>query len=643
MIVRILWLYLVLYNVESLDNYVNEWAAEIKGGEKVAREVAELFDFEFIGQIGGLEDHYLFSKQGEHRSRRAAEHEHTKRLADDPRVKWAEQQVAISRVKRSIISKRDSDKAYRNVYYNDKLFGDEWYLKRDLGVSNDNILAESGKTVKEDLGVIPCWAKGFTGKNVRVAILDDGLEHNHTDLIKNYDPLASTDLNGNDPDPFPRYDPTDENRHGTRCAGEVAMEADNKICGTGVAYDAKIGGIRMLDGTVTDGLEAAALSFKNQYVDIFSSSWGPKDNGKTMEGPSRLTSKALEEGAKYGRRGLGVIYVWASGNGGAYGDSCSCDGYTSSIYTLSVSSATQSRTTPWYSEKCPSTMTTAYSSGSGPDQAMVISTDLHNKCTNRHTGTSAAAPMAAGIFALVLQANPTITWRDLQHLVAFTSRKEPLQENEGWKKNGAGFWVNSRFGFGLLNAVGLVNAADKSTWENVSPQEICEKLSNRHQLPQILTSGDELKIKFKVETCKIRFLEHVVIMVNMSYTRRGDLHIILKSPTQTDTTLLPKRPADNSSDGLKYWPFMSVHSWGENPNGEWTLIVRDSGERKNNYGRLTDVSFKFYGTVHYPKYYTDHYLNLEKSLKKDRESYKNVVSPGMSVSLISAVFVRLFW
>ncbi len=36
--------------------------------------------------------------------------------------------------------------------------------------------------------------------------------------------------------------------------------------------------------------------------------------------------------------------------------------------------------------------------------SLKISTDLHNKCTNAHSGTSAAAPLAAGIFALVLEA-----------------------------------------------------------------------------------------------------------------------------------------------------------------------------------------------------------------------------------------------
>ena len=40
---------------------------------------------------------------------------------------------------------------------------------------------------------------------------------------------------------MPRYDYSNENNHGTRCAGEVAA-AKNDICSTGVAYDTSIGG-----------------------------------------------------------------------------------------------------------------------------------------------------------------------------------------------------------------------------------------------------------------------------------------------------------------------------------------------------------------------------------------------------------------
>ena len=72
-----------------------------------------------------------------------------------------------------------------------------------------------------------------------------------------------------------------------------------------------------------------------------------------------------------GRKGLGSIFVWASGNGGRQGDHCSCDGYTSSIYTISISSTTENGNKPWYLEVCSSIIATTYSSGEFNERKIV--------------------------------------------------------------------------------------------------------------------------------------------------------------------------------------------------------------------------------------------------------------------------------
>ena len=61
-------------------------------------------------------------------------------------------------------------------------------------------------------------------------------------------------------------------------------------------------GVRMLDGTVTDSLEAQALSHALDVVDIYSASWGPNDDGKTLEGPGKLASAAFEKGIQKVRK-----------------------------------------------------------------------------------------------------------------------------------------------------------------------------------------------------------------------------------------------------------------------------------------------------------------------------------------------------
>lgn len=599
-------------NAQYHNEYNREWATRVKDALE-ADLIAEETGFVNRGLIAPFDDIYLFenTKIG-HRSKRAA-HENTERLANHEKVMWAEQQVSKRRAKRGYIDRRDfpadvlsqseskekrqEDEAYRTVRYDDPQWRNQWYLKEK----------QTKKSwPKLDLHVIPAWALGYTGKGIVVTVLDDGLEWNNTDIAKNYSPEASSDLNDNDDDPSPRYDPTNENKHGTRCAGEIAMVANNSFCGVGIAFNSKIGGVRMLDGRVTDRIEAQAIAFNHKFVDIYSSSWGPNDDGKTLEGPGTLATEAFIKGITEGRKGKGVIYVWASGNGGRHGDNCDCDGYTGSIYTISISSASEHQLAPWYAEKCASTMATTYSSGAYADQK-IITADLHNGCTDEHTGTSASAPLAAAIFALTLEANNELTWRDMQHLVAWTSQYNPLAMNPGWNTNGAGFKVNTRFGFGLLDAAELVKSA--KVWKTVPEKRIC-KIEPSDFKPVPLESGEPIQINIKSTGCKeatdnhIQYLEHVQIYVTIDYTKRGDLHLNLTSPMGTNTMLLSEREGDDSTKGFKNWSFMSVHNWGEDPSGVWQLRINDrTGE--SNTGMLQDFKLVLHGTHIQPAYLKD--------------------------------------
>ncbi len=55
-------------------------------------------------------------------------------------------------------------------------------------------------------------------------------------------------------------------------------------------------GVRMLDGDVTDAVEARSLSLNPHHIDIYSASWGPDDDGKTVDGPGELATRAFIEG-----------------------------------------------------------------------------------------------------------------------------------------------------------------------------------------------------------------------------------------------------------------------------------------------------------------------------------------------------------
>ncbi|XP_028921941.1 proprotein convertase subtilisin/kexin type 6 isoform X4 [Ornithorhynchus anatinus] len=505
----------------------------------------------------------------------------------DPKVKWLQQQEVKRRVKRHTRNEPHS------LYFNDPIWSNMWYMH----------CGDKSSRCRTEMNVPAAWKRGYTGKNVVVTILDDGIEKNHPDLAPNYDPYASYDVNGNDYDPSPRYDASNENKHGTRCAGEVAASANNSYCIVGIAYNAKIGGIRMLDGDVTDVVEAKSLGIRPDYIDIYSASWGPDDDGRTVDGPGRLAKQAFEYGIQKGRGGLGSIFVWASGNGGREGDYCSCDGYTNSVYTISVSSTTENGYKPWYLEECASTLATTYSSGAFYERK-IVTTDLRQRCTDGHTGTSVSAPMVAGIIALALEANSQLTWRDVQHLLVKTSRPAHLKTND-WKINGAGRKVSHLYGFGLVDAEGIVVEAKK--WKAVPSQHTCIGTSDKR--PRIIPIEQTVRTTTLTNACAdhydqhVVYLEHVVVRLSMSHPRRGDLQIHLISPSGTKSQLLARRSLDISNEGFTNWEFMTVHCWGEKAEGEWTLEIHDMPSQARNpekQGKLKEWSLILYGTAEHP-------------------------------------------
>ncbi|KAG7666121.1 KEX2 [[Candida] subhashii] len=446
-----------------------------------------------------------------------------------------------------------------------------------------------------DVNVTGLWYEDILGQNIVTAIIDDGLDAQGEDLAENFNAKGSWDFNDNSPVPLPRLG---DDYHGTRCAGEIAA-VKNDVCGVGVAYKSQVSGIRILSGPITSADEASAMIYGLDTNDIYSCSWGPTDNGRTLAEPDLIVKEAMVKGVIDGRNKKGAVYVFASGNGGRSGDSCNFDGYTNSIYSITVGAVDYKGLHPAYAEACSAVMVVTYSSGSGEH---IHTTDIKKKCSASHGGTSAAAPLASGLYSLMLSANPELTWRDVQYVSVLSA--SPINENDGnYQITALNRKYSHKYGYGKIDAYKMVHFAKE--WKNVKPQAwyysdvipvhdkiVSTKASDEDKIIQskISISEDDLKIM------NLERVEHVTVKVNINSSYRGRVGMRLISPHGVISDLATFRPADSDGSGFQNWTFMSVAHWGETGIGDWTAeVFADDSRGDKTSIEFVDWQLKLFG------------------------------------------------
>ncbi|KAG5354093.1 hypothetical protein C0989_009791 [Termitomyces sp. Mn162] len=534
--------------------------------------------------------HALRGKTSSYLSARSEDGLRAREIVDS--IRHLERQVLRQRNQRAppLIRPPASVKSVKERFgFNDPLFPHQWHLVND-------------EYPEHMMNVVPVWEMGFTGKGVVAAVIDDGLDFTSEDLMPNFDPVNSYDFNDHEALPYPKRS---NDRHGTRCAGQIAA-AKNNACGVGIAYEAKVAGIRILSAPISDVDEAIALNYGFQNISVYSCSWGPPDNGKAMGFPSYLIKKSVLNGINNGRAGKGSIFVFASGNGGGHDDQCNFDGYTNSIYSVTVSALDYTGKHPYYSETCAANMVTAYSSGSGNH---IVTTDKgRNECATTHGGTSAAAPNVAGVFTLAVQARPELTWRDIQYLCIETA-KTVNSEDPDWETIATGKKYSYKYGFGVLDAYKFVTAAQN--WDLVKPQAwfdspVVQLDDGRMDMAKHYSGGTHIDHNGATSTITItkdmlkehnfETLEHINVQVWIDHSRRGDVEVEIVSPNGIKSVLAKKRSGDEAKTGFPGWVFMSVKHWGEDPVGDWTIKVSDQNSPDES-GKFLGWKMKFWGTT----------------------------------------------
>ncbi|KAH3901542.1 kexin KEX2 SCDLUD_003039 [Saccharomycodes ludwigii] len=579
-------------------------------------------DWTFEHEVRGLEDHYVFSKSISFPNKR-----NNIDINSDKNIIFSFHDLPPKNLEKRAPVPVDTTLLLGNPKEAQEKLVDicqELEIKDPAFPSQWHLLNTQYPT--HDLNVTDVWLQNITGKGVVTAIVDDGLDYESPDLKDNFCEEGSWDFNANTKLPKPTLD---DDYHGTRCAGEIAA-VKNVFCGVGVAYDSKVSGIRILSGQITTEDEAASLVYGLDVNDIYSCSWGPTDNGKEMLAPDELVKKSFIKGVSEGRNKKGAIYVFASGNGAMFDDNCNYDGYTNSIFSITVGAIDHKGLHPPYSESCSAVLVVTYSSGSGE---YIHSTDFKDGCSDRHGGTSAAAPLAAGVYALVLEANPDLTWRDVQYLTILSSVEVDNKDAE-WQETGStlGKRYSHKYGYGKLDAYRIVEMA--KNWQNVNPQTWVE-------LPKVDLNGEsktnatdevlESSIvvgKDMLQTENLKRIEHVTVTVNINSDIRGKTVIDLISPDGTVSHLGVVRRLDRSTTGFPNWTFMSVAHWGESGAGEWKLQVR-TADADNNV-ELKDWQLKFYGESIDPE------KTMPLKYKEDKDVSSSIAPDTSSTLTISS-------
>jgi len=494
------------------------------------------------------------------------------------------------------------------------------------------------------INLLPVWEE-YSGQNISI-VSRESFDPDHADLpaIEILD-LIGFEING-------------PGSHGTATIGIINAVADNGVGSAGIAYGADVSADGYISATIiTD-------------FDIYTNSGGggifflTRNDREAFEGGEGADDPRVY-GAEAARDGLGIININSAGNQRYYDGSTQASLLTSTHEIIAVAAATLDfgGSISYYSTPGAGLHITGLL-GSLQSNAYLITTDISDEdgyvagasgaltyfdpltdygsgfdslatvlAPGDYTyfnGTSATAPIVAGVTALVLEASTNnifgnaLGWRDVQEIFAVSARHlgsaigateltgfelNPWFINGAAFVNGGGFHVSSDYGFGLVDAHAAVRLAETWGYTRTSANLVQETLS-QGDLDATFSYGNPLV--YQLQAGVNLELDVVEIALSLSHEFYRETQVTLTSPDGTISILLDTvgldvteaqweymlegRDPDDIGGTLEGYQLLSRQFWGEETEGVWTITIEDLVDNGNE-GTLTGLDLTFKGDL----------------------------------------------
>ena len=516
----------------------------------------------------------------------------------------------------------------------DTFFTQQWHLNNSSGLDL-NLDWIDGSTQK--------WIWDYyTGAGVKVAVYDDGIQYSHPDLAPNYRANLHVTINGSTHDPLWQDvgQPSDD-FHGTAVAGVIAA-ARNNVGVVGIAYNAQIAGVDILDENFDGGAALPDARVSNaqkpeaflrlRNFDVSNHSYG---NGLTLLPNSDGFAQGVADAAANGRGGLGSIVVKAAMNERASGGNSTLDGKNNALEAVIVGATEADGKITSYSNPGANLLVSAFGS---PVAGTIVTTDIVGNSgfnttgsspnlsdpnyTNGFNGTSAATPMVSGIVALMLEANPNLGWRDVQEILSMTARHvgstinaaPTFNEQFSWRETATSDWNGGKqhysedYGFGLVDGGAAVRLA--KNWLSDNHAALVTGNLESGQTggsfnSAAVSNANPVSIPNGTGTASITFnfapvykLDAVQLRLGWGHGNVNELEVTLTGPSGSTVTLM-----DNHGTGAFDWGVsntttttLTVQGFrGELSSGTWTLNLKDTTPGAN-FGAVVSADLILWGT-----------------------------------------------